>query len=113
METAHVFPGNLLYAMGTLYLGFFRPNLLFYRPGSLFHCDRLAVEGVLSIAAFRQSEFHETQNRSFPMERMLLISAFDSNETGNRADRTGNSPISKFQTQHAYMPSQTTGKKHA
>ena len=47
------------------------------------------------------------------MERMLLISAFDSNETGNRADRTGNSPISKFQTQHAYMPSQTTGKKHA
>ena len=44
------------------------------------------------------------------MERMLLISAIDSNETGNRADRTGNSPISKFQTQHAYMPNQTTGK---
>ncbi|MBR1898670.1 MAG: hypothetical protein IJ825_07315 [Oscillospiraceae bacterium] len=29
------------------------------------------------------------------MERMLLIPAFDSNETGKRADRTGNSPIKK------------------
>ena len=44
------------------------------------------------------------------MENALLTSAIDSNETGNRADRTGNFPISKFQTQHAYMPNQTTGK---
>ena len=47
------------------------------------------------------------------MERMLLISAIDSNETGNQADRTTNPSASIFQTQHAYMPNQTTGKKHA
>ena len=47
------------------------------------------------------------------MENALLISAIDSNETGNRADRTGNSPISKSQTQHAYIPNQPTWKKHA
>ena len=36
------------------------------------------------------------------MENKILIPTFDSNETGNRADRTGNFPISKSQTQHAY-----------
>ena len=72
------------------------------KPGSVFHCNRLVVVSVCSIATLLQSEFHGNQNRSFPMENALLILSFDSNETGKRADRTGNSPISKFQTQHAY-----------
>ena len=47
------------------------------------------------------------------MERMLLISAIDSNETGNRADRTTNLSASIFQIQQAYDIKQTTWKKHA
>ena len=47
------------------------------------------------------------------MENALLILSFDSNETGNQADRTTNLSASIFQTQHAYMPNPTTWKKHA
>jgi hypothetical protein len=36
-------------------------------------------------------------NREFPMENVLLILPFDSNETGNQADRTTNSSASIFQ----------------
>ena len=47
------------------------------------------------------------------MERMLLISAIDSNETGKRADRTGNSPITQIQTRHAYDMREIAGKDPA
>ena len=47
------------------------------------------------------------------MENALLISAIDSNETGNRADRTGNSPITQIQTRHAYVMREIAGKDPA